>query len=102
MIHDLERQLINDNVDDITSFNIQLNDARARCAKIAETLVKRRAMLGISQRADLQQLKKNVYLQVRMNAHALKARLRDRLRQRKFELEKLERSYRNTVNGKSI
>jgi len=33
-----------------------------------------------------------------MNAHALKARLRDRLRQRKFELEKLERSYRNTIN----
>ncbi|KAG1888481.1 uncharacterized protein F5891DRAFT_987773 [Suillus fuscotomentosus] len=49
-------------------------------------------------RADLQQLKKDAYLQVRMNARALKARLHDRLRQRKFELEKLERSYRNTVN----
>jgi hypothetical protein len=37
-----------------------------------------------------------------MNACALKARLRDRLRQRKFELERLERSYRITVNGKFI
>lgn len=102
IIHDLEHRLINNNVDDITTFNIQLNDARARCDKIAETLARRRAMLGISQRADLQQLKKNVYLQVRMNARALKARLRDRLRQRKFELERLERSYRITVNGKFI
>lgn len=37
-----------------------------------------------------------------MNALALKQRLRDRLRQRKFELEKLERSYRRTVNGTPI
>ncbi|KAG1723251.1 uncharacterized protein EDB91DRAFT_1087876 [Suillus paluster] len=65
---------------------------------VAETHVRRRAGLGISENADLQKLKKNVYLQVRMNAHALKIRLQDRLQQRKFELEKLERLYRNTVN----
>jgi hypothetical protein len=35
-----------------------------------------------------------------MNARSLKHRIRDRLRQRKFELEKLERAYRHTVNGK--
>ena len=101
-MHDLERCLLNNDVDDITTFNIQLNDARVQYAKSADTLTRRCAALGFSQRADLQQLKKNVYLQVRMNARALKARLRDRLRQRKFELEKLERSYRNTVNGKFI
>ena len=33
-----------------------------------------------------------------MNALALKQRIRDRLRQRKFELEILERAYRKTVN----
>ncbi|OJA11301.1 hypothetical protein AZE42_09658 [Rhizopogon vesiculosus] len=77
IVRELKHQLISNSVDDITTFNLQLNDARARCAK---------------------KLKKNVYLQVRMNAHALKIRLRNRLRQRKFELEKLERSYRNTVN----
>jgi hypothetical protein len=99
IVRELEHQLISNSVDDITTFNLQLNDARARCAKVAETHVRRRAGLGISESADLQKLKKNVYLQVRMNAHALKIRLRNRLRQRKFELEKLERSYRNTVNG---
>ena len=34
-----------------------------------------------------------------MNAYALKTRIRDRLCQRKFELKRLERSYRKTVNG---
>ena len=33
-----------------------------------------------------------------MNALALKQRIRDRLRYRKFELENIERDYRNTVN----
>ncbi|KII83461.1 hypothetical protein PLICRDRAFT_84861, partial [Plicaturopsis crispa FD-325 SS-3] len=37
-----------------------------------------------------------------MNARALKKRIRDRLRQRKFELERLEREYRNTVNEKNL
>lgn len=86
-------------MDDITAFNIEVRDARARCTKVADTLARRRGALGISERADLQRLKKNTYLQIRVNASALKARLRDRLRQRKFELEKIERSYRNTING---
>ncbi|KAG1847699.1 hypothetical protein F4604DRAFT_1687955 [Suillus subluteus] len=98
IVHELEHRLISNNVDDITTFNLQLHDAHARCAKVIETLGRRRATLGVSEYADLQKLKKNVYLQVCMNAHALKMRLRERLRQRKFELEKLERSYRNTVN----
>jgi hypothetical protein len=48
----------------------------------------------------LQKLKADIFLQIRMNARALKTRIRDRLRQRKFEIERLERSYRHAVNGK--
>jgi hypothetical protein len=42
----------------------------------------------------------NEFLQVRMNARALKARLRDRLRQQKFEMDRVERSHRKTASGK--
>ena len=35
-----------------------------------------------------------------MNARALKIRLREKLRFRKFELDRLERSFRHQVNGK--
>src|SRR5882757_10451766 len=72
IVRELEHQLISNNVDDITTFNLQLNDAHAQCAKVAETHVRRHTGLGISESADLQKLKKSVYLQVHMNAHALK------------------------------
>lgn len=58
--------------------------------------------LGVSDTNYLGRLRDNVFLRSRMNALAIKQRLRDRLRQRKFELEKLERSYRRTVNGAQI
>ncbi|KAG2092939.1 uncharacterized protein F5147DRAFT_585710, partial [Suillus discolor] len=54
--------------------------------------------LGISQRTCLDQLRRNIYLQVRLDAQALKMCIRERLRQRKFEIEKLEHSYRQAVN----
>jgi hypothetical protein len=44
-------------------------------------------------------MKKDKYLQATLNARALKIRIRERVRHRKFEIERLERSYRNTING---
>jgi hypothetical protein len=35
-----------------------------------------------------------------MNARAIKTRIRDRLRQQKFKIERLECSYRHVINGK--
>jgi len=40
----------------------------------------------------------NEFLKLQMKALALKQRIRDQLRQQKFELENLERAYRKTVN----
>jgi len=47
-------------------------------------------MLGVREQADLRKLQHDVFLRLRMNALALKQRLRDRLRQRKFEIKRLE------------
>lgn len=55
--------------------------------------------MGVEERVALDELRQSRYLRDRMNARALKTRIRDRLRQRKFELEKLECAYRHTVNG---
>ncbi|RDB27721.1 hypothetical protein Hypma_003286 [Hypsizygus marmoreus] len=63
--------------------------------------VKERA-LGINDRDELQRLISNPYIAARMNARALKQRLRDKLRFRKFELDRLERSFRKQVNDKKI
>ncbi|KAG2123852.1 hypothetical protein DEU56DRAFT_917259 [Suillus clintonianus] len=55
--------------------------------------------LGMEDKVNLEKMKKDTYLTVRLNALAIKTRIHDRLRQRKIELERLERSYRATVNA---
>ncbi|KAJ3747980.1 hypothetical protein DFH05DRAFT_1393313 [Lentinula detonsa] len=50
--------------------------------------------LGVEDRASFQHLTKSKYINYRMNARALKMRLRTRLRARKFERNRIERSAR--------
>ncbi|KAG1787991.1 uncharacterized protein HD556DRAFT_1245804 [Suillus plorans] len=50
-------------------------------------------------KVNLEKLKKNIYLTVHLNAYAITTHIRDCLCQQKFELERLERSYRVTVNA---
>jgi hypothetical protein len=95
----MEMQLCTGNVDNLVDFNLRLIEERAHRSRLADTLSRWKTRLGISQRTRLDQLRRNVYLQIRLDAQALKTRIRERLRQRKFEIEKLERSYRQTVNG---
>ncbi|KAG1852299.1 hypothetical protein DFJ58DRAFT_716617 [Suillus subalutaceus] len=85
----METQLCMGNVDNLTDYNLH-------------TLSRWKTRLGISQRTRLEQLRRNIYLQVRLDAQALKTRIRERLQQRKFEIEKLERSYRQAVNERKL
>ncbi|KAG6834252.1 hypothetical protein H0H93_010868 [Arthromyces matolae] len=63
------------------------------------TITKRRARLGVDEEQNLKKLVHNKFLQVRVNALALKQRIRTKLCERKFELARLERAYRNTSSG---
>lgn len=84
---------------DIVDTEILLNESRAAHARVKDSIRAKRSKLGVSQRVALQKLKDDAFLQLRMNARAVKTRLRDRLRQRKFELDGFERSYRHSMNG---
>ncbi len=53
----------------------------------------------MDQATELSRLVNNPYFSLRMNAMALKTRLRDKLRSRKFELDPVERMARK-FNGK--
>ncbi|KAF9231869.1 hypothetical protein BU15DRAFT_90808 [Melanogaster broomeanus] len=68
-----------------TELTMQLNETTARDTKLKNDIRIGKARLG-----------------AHMNAHALIQRLRDCLRQHKFELEKLERSYRQTINDHKL
>lgn len=77
----------------------QLNDLWTQCGRIAQDLIHKKAALGVKAWSLLTNIYRNIYLWLRMKAHALKQRIWDRLCQRKFELERLERAYHVTVNG---
>ncbi|KAG1778076.1 hypothetical protein EV702DRAFT_1179091 [Suillus placidus] len=71
----------------------------AQEASICELEMQLHAALGTEDKVNLEKMKKDLYLTVRLNALAVKTRICDHLRQRKFELERLKRSYRATVNA---
>jgi hypothetical protein len=84
---------------DVLDLLEQHQDAHATCLKLADLICQKWACLGINQHTILRNLKDSVFLQVQLNAHAVKTRVRDHLRQRKFELEQPEHSYRQVING---
>ena len=98
----LESQLMFSVVDSTDGSDVlqQLKDSNTRRCRIVESLHRKRVALGVDERAHLALLRRNDFIRIRMNARSLKQRIRDRLRNRKFELEMLERAYRHTVNGK--
>lgn len=74
-----------------------------KMADIDMVTKRKRANLGVDGQANLKKLINNKFLQAQMNAHALKLCIRSRLRDRKFELTRVEWAYRHsTSNGKWV
>ncbi|KIJ05254.1 hypothetical protein PAXINDRAFT_24067, partial [Paxillus involutus ATCC 200175] len=102
MVRSLELRFISNQVHDVESFEIEIADARSQHNNLLETLQRRREGLSVTGHAKLVALRGNVFLQVHMNALAVKTQIRDRLRQRKFELERIEWAYRQTVGDQRL
>ena len=84
----------------LTAFDVQdlMEDVEKQCSNAKKSVAKKREKLSIDGRLNLQRLIDNEFLQMRMNALALKQRIRDKLHYRKFELDNLVRSYQKTSN----
>jgi hypothetical protein len=80
----------------------ELRETLDKIGALQAKINKKRAELGISENLMLTELLASKFLQHRMNARALKQRLRDLLHARKFALESLERAYRHTTNGECL
>ncbi|CAK5283719.1 unnamed protein product [Mycena citricolor] len=77
--------------------------ANAKLLKLAESVRKQKAIMGVEDKANLSKLVKSKYIQARTNAAAAKTKLRNRLRQRKFELDRVERHFhRNKADAKMM
>jgi len=99
-VDQLENDLVGDHVNDIIDYNLQLAAAKTSLSKATHALRQKKSSLGVSAHTDLHLLRNNKWLQTQTNAQALKIRIRERLHQHKFELERLEQSYRSSANGK--
>jgi len=100
-IVDLQNMLQSDgSADGLTVDEIQilLEESQQHAKCIQKSISSKKSKLSVDGRLNLTELMDDVFLKTRMNALALKERIRDRLRQRKFELENLERAYRKTMN----
>ncbi|KAG6822302.1 hypothetical protein H0H92_014385, partial [Tricholoma furcatifolium] len=78
------------------------NDSKKLQSKLADltkTIAHTESALSIKDNASLTRLMKNEYVALCVNALGVKERLRDKLRSRKFELERVERALRKQVNG---
>ncbi|KAJ7687632.1 hypothetical protein B0H17DRAFT_1136182 [Mycena rosella] len=83
-----------DSGNNIVHCKVALETVQAALKKSKERLTHQELALGVGDRAALTNLAKSKYLELRMNVQALKTRLRDRLRARKFEHNRVERPSR--------
>ncbi|KAF8172859.1 hypothetical protein K438DRAFT_1611643, partial [Mycena galopus ATCC 62051] len=88
--------------DNAALYQLELVAAEEALAKSKRNLQRKEAALGVTEHAELQTLVKSEYIRVHMNARALKFRVRERLRARKFELDVVERTYRRLLNDAKL
>ena len=88
---------------DLAEVKLEIEELNEKCKKAEVARRTKHASLSVDGRLNLDRLLGNKFLQMRVNALALKKRLRNRLQQRKFEIDGLERAHRKTsTNGKLI
>ncbi|KAJ7821848.1 hypothetical protein B0H13DRAFT_2241700 [Mycena leptocephala] len=78
---------------DLADIEIATQDLQIATAKLRKheaTLRAKEAALGVADKQMLRHLLKSEYIRCRMNARALKYRIREKLRGRKFELERVD------------
>ncbi|KAJ7219844.1 hypothetical protein C8J57DRAFT_1095127 [Mycena rebaudengoi] len=86
--------------EDAHMHKVRFEAAEDALAKAEGNLKKKKEALGITDLRRLKSLENDKFIGLCMNARALKRRLRDHLRSRKFKLDRVERSCRRLLNGK--
>lgn len=76
-----------------------INDLSSTVSQLKLRYARLRELLQVSEHEPLADIAFDTYYTKRINALAVKARLRMKLQERKFENEKIEREYRNIMNS---
>ena len=86
----------------LDELDVALIDLQAHWDHLLTSFSKQSHTLGISEQQSLKRLMTNEYLclLVNMIMQAKKQRIREHIRHQKFELSRIEKSHRHSVNGK--
>ncbi|KAJ6626104.1 hypothetical protein B0H10DRAFT_1781982, partial [Mycena sp. CBHHK59/15] len=87
---------------DATMHQVCFEVGQEALAKAEEKLCQKESTLGVDQHQALKKLATSQYMHLRMNTCVLKRRLWDHLRSRKFELDKVEHSFRWLINNQKL
>ncbi|PPQ72968.1 hypothetical protein CVT26_014513 [Gymnopilus dilepis] len=79
-----------------------IQELKQKSKASAKAIEEKTTKLSLADQKNLKRLLGNDFLRTRMNALAVKQRIRERLRHRKYELESFGSSYRNTVNHQKL
>ncbi|KAJ7796379.1 hypothetical protein B0H14DRAFT_3494859 [Mycena olivaceomarginata] len=88
--------------DDAAMYEREFKQAQAALTTSVANLRRKEAALGVNEYDELEALATSEYMRARMNARALKLRLREQLRARKFEMDVVERAYRRLMNDSKL
>ncbi|KAJ7116162.1 hypothetical protein C8R43DRAFT_1091280 [Mycena crocata] len=105
LVADLRRaylEAVDDEGEEASSLEMKYRAEKGALEMAEGKLRKKEAALGVIGAQALKKLSMSEYIRFKMNAYALKRRLRDRLRCRKFEMDKVERSFRRLVNDQKL
>ncbi|EDR05525.1 uncharacterized protein LACBIDRAFT_302740 [Laccaria bicolor S238N-H82] len=84
---------------DLAEVKLQIEELNEKCKKAEVARRTKHTSLSVDGHLSLDHLLGNKFLQIRVNALALKKRLRNCLQQRKFEIDGLERAHRKTTTN---
>ncbi|KAL1711858.1 hypothetical protein EV715DRAFT_184470, partial [Schizophyllum commune] len=78
--------------------SMDMDEYNEKIKVLAQKISQERKKLGGAAKEDLARIQNSEYLRLNMQLHAVKERIRFRLRERKFELERVERAYREATS----
>jgi hypothetical protein len=81
---------------------VSRNELRDKRLALEASIAERRKDLGIQENAQLRTMLSSDFLQARLNARALKERIRVKVVSRKFEMERLEKATNSTSGERSL
>jgi DNA repair exonuclease SbcCD ATPase subunit len=88
-----------DQASEIAELQLKLVQAQSRAERLSDNIKSKRQALGVDGRLNLARVANSKFLHLRMTAYSLKKRISDRLCARRFELERLDRAYKQNSNG---